>query len=108
MKIEKQLWFWLAALALVVLIIAVLRDILLPFIAAIVIAYFLNPLADRLEARGLPRIWSAIIIVGLVAVLIGLALVLLVPLLAEQVRQLLAAAPAEAERVKTGVEGWAH
>jgi len=108
MKIEKQLWFWLAALALVVLIIAVLRDILLPFVAAIVIAYFLNPLADRLEARGLPRIWAAIIIVGLVAVLIGLALVLLVPLLAEQVRQLIAAAPAEAERVKTGVEGWAH
>jgi predicted PurR-regulated permease PerM len=60
MKIEKQLWFWLAALALVVLVIAVLRDILLPFVAAIVIAYFLNPLADRLEARGLPRIWAAI------------------------------------------------
>jgi hypothetical protein len=34
--------------------------------------------------------------------------VLLVPLLAEQVRQLIAAAPAEAERVKTGVEGWAR
>jgi predicted PurR-regulated permease PerM len=108
MKIEKQLWFWLAALALVVLVIAVLRDILLPFVAAIVIAYFLNPLADRLEARGLPRIWAATIIVGLMAVLIGLALVLLVPILAEQVRQLIAAAPAEAERVKTGVEGWAR
>ena len=64
MKIEKQLWFWLAALVLVVLTIALLRDILLPFIAAIVIAYFLNPLADRLEARGLPRIWAAIIILS--------------------------------------------
>ena len=53
MRIEKQLWFWLAALALVVLAIALLKDILLPFVAAIVIAYFLNPLADRLQARGL-------------------------------------------------------
>ena len=108
MKIEKQLWFWLAALALVVLTIALLKDILLPFVAAIVIAYFLNPLADRLEARGVGRIWAAIIIVGLAAVLIGLALVILVPLLAEQVRQLIARAPAEAEKMKVGVEGFAH
>jgi predicted PurR-regulated permease PerM len=108
MKIEKQLWFWLAAFALVVLTIAVLKDILLPFVAAIVIAYFLNPLADRLEARGVGRVWAATIIVGLAAVLIGLALVILVPLLAEQVRQLIARAPTEAERMKVGVEGFAH
>ena len=36
----------------------------------------------------------------------GLALVLLVPLLAEQVRQLIAAVPAECERMQAGVEGW--
>ena len=100
MKIEKQLWFWLAALALVVLTIAVLKDILLPFVVAIVIAYFLNPLADRLEARGVARIWAATIIVGLAAVLIGLAFVILAPLLAEQVRQLIARAPAEAAHLQ--------
>ena len=108
MKIEKQLWFWLAAFALVVLTIALLKDILLPFVAAIVIAYFLNPLADRLEARGVGRVSAVTIIVGLAAVLIGLALVILVPLLAEQVRQLIARAPTEAERMKVGVEGFAH
>ena len=63
MKVERQLWFWLAALVLVVLTIALLKDILLPFVAAIVIAYFLNPLADRLEAVSythltLPTIYS--------------------------------------------------
>ena len=67
------------------LIIALLRDILLPFVAGIVIAYFLNPLADRLEALRLAahlggdhhrRRWSPCLIV--------LALILLVPLLAEQ------------------------
>lgn len=107
MRIEKQLWFWLAALALVVLVIALLKDILLPFVTAIVIAYFLNPLADRLEAIGLARIWAAVIIVGLAAVTVALALVLLVPVLAEQVRQLIAAAPAEVERLKAAVEGLA-
>ena len=84
MRKEHQVLFWLAALALVVLIIAVLRDILLPFVAAIVIAYFLNPLPTAWRRADCRASGAAIIIVGLVAVLIGLALVLLVPLLADR------------------------
>ena len=64
MRIGRQLWFWLAALVVVVLAIALLKDILLPFVTAIVVAYFLNPLADRLEALGLKRAWAAVVIVG--------------------------------------------
>ena len=52
MRIGRQLWFWLAALVVVVLAIALLKDILLPFVTAIVVAYFLNPLADRLRPWG--------------------------------------------------------
>lgn len=108
MRIEKQLWFWLAALVLLVLLIELLKDILLPFVAAIVIAYFLSPLADRLEKRGMGRIWAVSIIVGLAGLLIAAALVLIVPVLGEQIRQLAAAAPTEAERMKTSVEGTAR
>ena len=36
MRVERQLWFWVAALVVLVLAIALLRDILLPFVAAIV------------------------------------------------------------------------
>jgi predicted PurR-regulated permease PerM len=104
MRAEKQLWFWLAALVIVVFAIALLKDILLPFVAAIVGAYFLNPLADRLESFGLKRTWAAILIVGLAAVLVALALVLLVPVLVEQVRQLVTALPAETERFKAFLE----
>ena len=103
MRVERQLWFWLAALIVVVLAIALLRDILLPFVAAIVVAYFLNPIADRLQARGLNRAWAAILIVGVVAVLVALALILLVPVLADQVRQLVTALPGETERFKAFV-----
>ena len=35
--------------------IALLRDVILPFVAGIVIAYFLNPAADRLTQWGVPR-----------------------------------------------------
>ena len=106
MRVEKQLWFWLAALVVVVLAIATLKDILLPFVAGIVGAYFLNPLADRLQAYGLKRTWAAILIVGVAAVLLALALILLVPILVEQVRQLVTALPAETERFKAFVERW--
>lgn len=104
MRVEKQLWFWLAALVIVVLAIGLLKDILLPFVTAIVVAYFLNPLAERLQAIGLPRTLAAILIVGVAAVLVALALVLLVPILVEQLRQLVTALPAETERFKAFIE----
>jgi predicted PurR-regulated permease PerM len=103
MRVERQLWFWIAALVVLVFAIALLRDILLPFIAAVVIAYFLNPLADRLQAWGLNRAWAAILVVGVVAVLLAFALILLVPVLVDQVRQMVTALPGEAERFKAFV-----
>jgi predicted PurR-regulated permease PerM len=105
MRVGKQLWFWLASLVILVLGIALLKDILLPFVSAIVIAYFLNPLAERLQAVGVPRAGSAVLIVGVAAVLVVLALVLLVPVLVEQVRQLLAALPQDTERFRSTLEG---
>src|SRR5262249_56624196 len=104
MRVERQLWFWVAALVVLTIAIALLRDILLPFVAAIVGAYFLNPIADRLQANGLNRTLAAILIVGVVAVLVTLALVLLAPVLSDQVRQMVTALPGEAERLKALVE----
>lgn len=108
MRTGKQLWFWLGALVCVVAVIALLKEILLPFVAAMVIAYFLNPAADRLQALGLPRIWAVVIIVGAASLLLAVALVLLVPLVVEQVRQLVAAAPGEMDRLKATVENLAR
>jgi predicted PurR-regulated permease PerM len=104
MRVEKQLWFWLTALALLVGAIALLKDILLPFVTAIVVAYFLSPVADRLQRIGVNRAVSALLIVGLVAVLIALALVLLVPVLSDQLRRLAAALPEEMQRFRVFVE----
>lgn len=104
MRIEKQLWFWLTALALFIGAIALLKDILLPFVAAVVIAYFLSPLADRLQALGVNRVLSAVIIVGVAAVLVALALLLLVPVLVDQLRQLATTLPDEMQRARQSVE----
>jgi predicted PurR-regulated permease PerM len=104
MRVERQLWFWLTALAVLIGMIALLREILFPFVAAVVIAYFLSPVADRLQRFGLNRAVSAILIVGVGALLVALALVLLVPLLIDQGRQLAAALPAEMQRLRLVLE----
>ena len=70
MRIERQVLFWLAALVLAVVVIGALREILLPFIIGIIIAYALNPLIDMFTKRGLSRIAaSAIVLAGLIALL---------------------------------------
>jgi predicted PurR-regulated permease PerM len=90
---RRQLQFWGITLAVLVAALWLLGGTLLPFIAGAAIAYFLDPVADRLERMGLGRVWATTLI-AVVAVL-GLVLVLLlvVPLLAEQVQGLVAALP---------------
>lgn len=108
MRVERQLLFWLAALALALLVVAALKDILLPFVTAVVVAYFLNPVADWLEKRGLPRALAAAVIVGVVGVLITLAIVFLGPLVFDQVRQFAAALPGEIDKARLTLEARAE
>jgi len=85
MSLHRQVIFWLCALAILVALVWLLQSVLLPFVGGIAIAYFLDPVADRLERLGLPR-WAAasVILLGFI-VLIVLAVVLLLPLLGEQI-----------------------
>lgn len=108
MQLERQFWFWLAALLLLVAGIALIKDILLPFVVGLVLAYFLNPVADRLSALGLNRALSSALIVGTVAALIGTALYLLAPVLFAQAQQLASALPGEIERLTGLFETWAR
>jgi predicted PurR-regulated permease PerM len=104
-SIDRQFLFWLCAFLALVAAIALLNEILLPFVAALVIAYFLNPLADRLQGLGLGRLLAVVLIVGTVMAIVVLALVFVVPLLVAQVRQFVAALPEEMQRLKLFAEG---
>ena len=71
MRIERQVVFWIAVAVLLLLGLAILKGVLLPFIVGIVIAYSLSPLADRLTAAGLNRTAaSALLIVDIIYPLI--------------------------------------
>ena len=94
MTISKQIGFWLAALVLFVLFLWYLQDIILPFVAGFVLAYFLDPVADRLEKIGLPRIAAtAVILLAFLLVLVTTA-ILVVPVFADTVVKLGANVPA--------------
>jgi len=84
MTLQKQFGFWLATLAVFILFLWAFQDILLPFIAGFVMAYFLDPVADRLEKLGLNRtVATLIIIVAAILAVIFVALLVL-PVLADQ------------------------
>jgi predicted PurR-regulated permease PerM len=108
MRLERQVIFWLTAAVLLILTIALLKDILLPFVAGITIAYFLSPLVDRLTGLGINRILSSLVIVAAGGLLVIAALVLLVPIVVDQAQQFAVALPAEAERLQNSIEAWAR
>ena len=79
-------WFILVGLLLVFFILA--SNILLPFIIGIAIAYFLDPLADKLEELGLSRVLSTILITLMFFCLVIGILLILVPVLNGQIKDL--------------------
>jgi predicted PurR-regulated permease PerM len=91
--LRRQLIFWLITAALLVVFLYVFRSILLPFVAGMILAYFLDPVADRLERVGLSRIAATIVILIAFIVLLALALMILVPVLATQLADFIGRLP---------------
>src|SRR4051812_34588314 len=100
MRIEAKLGFWLGGLAVLVLILWLLADVLMPFAAALAIAYLLDPVADRLEKVGLSRLGATLII--LIAFVLGIFLLLaiLAPALGHQIADFIQELPGIAARLR--------
>jgi predicted PurR-regulated permease PerM len=75
-----------------------LGSIVSPFLAGGAVAYFLDPLADRLERAGFSRVLSTTIISVAAIVIVILLVLAIFPLLLQQLNALISAAPAIASR----------
>ena len=84
MTAGQQLRFWLIGLVVALVAIYLLRTILLPFVAGMAIAYFLDPACDRLEKWKLSRTTATAVVTLIFAILVVIVLVLIVPLLLDQ------------------------
>jgi predicted PurR-regulated permease PerM len=100
MTLQRQATMWAAVLGITVLALYMLREILLPFVAGLALAYLLDPVADWLERRGVGRLWATLIILVSFVLLFVLALVLLLPLIGNQVAALLARFPSYVARLQ--------
>jgi predicted PurR-regulated permease PerM len=100
MTLQRQIGFWLATLAVIILVIILLRDALLPFIIGIVLAYLLDPAADRLERQGCSRLIATGIILSLGILVIVLVGLLLAPLISGQLAGFVAKLPETFERLQ--------
>ena len=73
---DKFKWF-LVLIILALLLLWYLSDILAPFIIGAIIAYLLDPLADKLQSFGISRLFTALMI-SVVSVSILIILVILI------------------------------
>ncbi|MEM8578139.1 MAG: AI-2E family transporter [Pseudomonadota bacterium] len=93
LPVKDQLRYWGIAAAIFVLLLWFLGNVLLPFVLGGAVAYFLDPVADRLEKMGTSRA-LAVAIITIVAVLIFvLGAVLVIPTLIQQAVQLVDTVP---------------
>ena len=84
---------WLIAIALVGGVLYLLAPVLTPFVAAALLAYIGDPLADRLQKLRLPRTLAVVAVFVLTFLMLALLVVLVGPLIRNQVGALLDALP---------------
>ncbi len=93
LPVRTQFQFWGIAIALFLVVMWFLGDVILPFVLGGAVAYFLDPIADRIERLGASRA-IAVTIITLVAICIFVIMVLLViPTLVNQTANLIDIAP---------------
>lgn len=107
MTLQKQVLIWAVSLAVLVLALWLLSPILLPFLAGLVLAYFLDPVADRLQSWGLSRLTAALLIVILSILVLVASLVILAPMLTSQVGKFAGELPGIIQALSAKLNDWA-
>jgi predicted PurR-regulated permease PerM len=106
---QRSAFAWAAIALLPILALWLLAPVLAPFVVALVLAYALTPLVDRLDALlggRVPRV-LAVLLVELVFVLAVLSLLLLiVPILAKELPQLREQVPVLLDRSNDALKPW--
>ena len=104
MTLGEQAKWWTIALGALILVLLLLANVLLPFVLGAAIAYLCDPLADRLEAKGLSRTVATVLITAAALLIAITAILVLTPLLIDQIRLAVDAAPGIIGAIKSFLE----
>ncbi len=91
---REQLKYWGLGAVVLFALLWFLGDVILPFLVGGALAYFLDPLADRLERLGLSRVLATTVISLLALLVIVLLVLAVIPTLIQQLTALINSAPA--------------
>ncbi len=101
LPVREQIRYWGIAAVVLLLTLWFLGDVLLPFLVGGAIAYFLDPVADRLERLGLSRASSTAVITLVMVLIVVLLVLAVIPTLVNQTVALVNAAPEISKNLQT-------
>jgi len=101
MSFTRPILFWIAMLAAIIAVVALLREVLLPFVAGMVLAYLLDPLANRIERLGMNRLVATLVIMALAITAITLLIALTVPVIISELTYFIESFPVYLKRLQS-------
>ena len=101
MNLTRPIIFWIAMLAALLAVVTLLRAVLLPFVAGMVLAYLLDPLANRMERLGINRLLATLAIVLSAVVAIALVMILTLPVIVRELAYFIENFPLYLQRLHT-------
>ena len=100
MTTEKKTYFWVGGLLVFLILVYLLREVLLPFVAGMAIAYFLDPVCDWLENHGFSRTAATTIVTVVFFIIFMLVLAIILPAAFNEIRAFTERAPTYAANIK--------
>lgn len=100
LPVREQAKYWGIAAVVFLLLLYGLGNVMLPFLVGGAMAYFLDPVADRLERLGLSRTAATAVIALGAALIVVLAVLAIIPTLINQAVALVNAGPEIAKRMQ--------
>ena len=98
--------FWVLAFVGLMVVVWALKPMLLPFVAGMVIAYFLDPVVQGIAARKVPRSLGAVVVLAGFVLAVALLLLLVVPVVENQIGALIVALPSYIQNARAHIEPW--
>ena len=106
MSREVRIISWILILIGVGFLLKLLSPILLPFVVGFLIAYLLDPMVERLDKAGCPRVLASSIILSLFFLVLISGLAALIPLLEDQFQRLIERLPAVIATIQERLLPW--
>jgi predicted PurR-regulated permease PerM len=101
MTLQRQIGFWIACLAGLVVFLYLFSGVLMPFVAALILAYLLDPMVDMLERMKFSRLMATCFVLLLFVLVFVIVLLAAAPLLINQLSALIAKLPEYVARLQT-------